>query len=371
MKYRRIHIRYAKLKAMLLAVLIMTGLFTGCGVVNDPVTDPVPAPPPSAAVDGAPITQDDDAPPDDEPNPQEDSLTGAHVRVGALRGPTGMGIAALMDRAGEGLTTNEYTFTIGGTPEEMNAGLVSGELDIAMVPSNLASVLYNRTEGDIRVLSINTLGLLYILDSTGEINSIEDLRGKTINATGQGAIPQYALEHILKGNGMEPGVDVEITYNAEHTELASLMVAGDVAIAMLPQPFVTTVTMQNSDIAIALDLTSEWEAVNPSTALIMGNIVVNASFLGQNPDAVELFLRDYEESVAFANSNPEEAAQIIERFDIVPAAVAQRAIPRSNLVHITGAEMRQLVEAFLQVMFEANPQSVGGALPDEGFYVIR
>ena len=330
-----------KLTAFLLITMMLTTLLAGC--------------------DGGNQSEDREEP--DSPV--------AHIRVGALRGPTGMGIAYLMDKSDRNLTVNQYTFTIGGTPEEMTAGLISGELDIAMVPVNLASVLYNRTEGEIRVLSINTLGILYILDATGEINSIDDLRGRTINATGQGAVPQYALEYILRGNGMEPGVDVEIVYNTEHTELASLMVAGDVSVGMLPQPFVTTVTMQNSEFSIALDLTSEWASVNPATGLIMGNIVVNAEFLEQNPDAVELFLSDYAQSVAFVNNKAQEAAQLIERFDIAPAAVAQAAIPGSNLVHIEGAEMRSMLKAFLQIMFEANPQSVGGSMPDEDFYFVN
>ena len=338
--------------------LAIAGLFSGCAGSSDATPD-------ITAESESPYEQGEDGAAEGE------VLTGAYIRVGTLRGPTGMGMASLMDRAEEGFTDNLYAFTVAGAPEEITAGLISGSLDIAAIPANLASVLYNRTDGEVMMIAVNTLGVLFVLDSTGEISSIEDLRGKTINATGQGAIPEYALEHILRGNGMEPGIDVEIVYKTEHSELAALMVSGDASIGMLPQPFVTTVTMQNSDISIALDLTAEWEAVNPGFGLVQGSIVVRTEFLERNPDAVELFLRDHAESVAYVNSNPEEAAQLMERFDIIPAAVALGAIPNSSIVHIDGVQMRLLVDAFLQVMYEANPQSVGGSTPDEKFFFIR
>ena len=353
-----------KLTAMLIAAAIGASLFAGCLGNNQQNADSEPTPP-------NPVTAPAAAPePLPQGNPDGPPRTPDRVRVGVLRGPTGMGMAYLMDMHENHLTANDYTFTIGGAPEEMTAGLISGEFDIAMLPPNLASVLYNRTDGEVKALSINTFGSLFILDATGEIASVEDLRGKTINATGQGSVPQYTLEHILRGNGIEPGVDVDIVYNAEHTELASLMVAGDIKIGLLPQPFVTIVTMQNNDISAALSLTDEWERLRPGSGFVQGVIVARTEFLEQSTDAVELFLSDYGVSAAFANLNPEEASLLIERFDIVPAAVARRAIPGSNLVHIYGEEMRLLTEAFLQVLFEANPQSVGGVMPGEDFYFV-
>jgi len=302
-----------------------------------------------------------------EPSSEEVQV-GAHVRVGTLRGPAGMGMAPLMAWAEEGLTRNDYSFTIGGAPEEMTASIISGALDIAAVPVNLASILYDRMDGEVQVISALTQGVLFVLDSTGEVHTIEDLRGKTIHVTGQGAIPQFAFEHILRGNGLEPGVDVEIVFNAEHAELAALMAAGEVSIGLLPQPFVTSVLNQNEDVEIALDLTAEWEAVDPDSVFVQSSVVVRRAFLEEYPEAVKLFLEEHAGSLAFVGAFAEESAELMEQFDIVPAAVARQVIPRSNFVYITGAEMRVAVETFLAVIFEANPQAIGGVMPGEDFF---
>jgi len=275
-----------------------------------------------------------------------------------------------MQWSADGSTTNTYNFTLGGSPEDMTAGIISGSLDIAAVPINLASVLYNRLEGEIRLIGINTLGVLSILDSTGEINEIEDLRGKTVNIIGQGATPQFALEHILRQNGLEPGTDVHIEFNAEPAELASLMVAGNIQLGMLPQPFVTTVLNNNADVRLAIDLTHEWAVATPGTQFVQTAIVVRTEFLEDNVDAVKLFLEDHYRSVAYVNANPESAAELMERYDIIPAAIAVGAIPRSNLVHIDGVAMIPFVEAVLGVLHGANPQAVGGALPSEDFFFL-
>jgi len=281
-----------------------------------------------------------------------------------------MGMAALMDWAEEGSTENDYTFDLGGTPEDMTAGILSSSLDIAALPTNVASVLYNVTEGEVQVITICALGVFYILDATGEIQAVEDLRGRTIHTAGQGATPEFALAYILRGNGMEPGVDVDIVFNTENAELASLMIAGEVEIGLLPQPFATTVTNQDENIQIALDLTEEWRAISPDSAMAASSIIVRTAFLEENQDAVLTFIEEFARSVEFVNSNVEEAAELMERFDIIPAAVARRAIPMSNLVQIGGAEMVPLIQGFLTVLYEANPQSVGGQMPDEAFFFL-
>ncbi|MCL2366722.1 MAG: ABC transporter substrate-binding protein [Oscillospiraceae bacterium] len=296
--------------------------------------------------------------------------SGTHIRVGAIRGPSGMSIAPLMEWNNEGQTANTYHFTIGGSPEDMTAGIISGELDIAAVPINVASVLYNRLEGEVRIIGINTLGVLFILDSSDSIHTVEDLRAQTINIIGQGATPQFALEHILRQNGLEPGVDVHIEFNSEPAELASLMVAGNVQIGMLPQPFVTTVLNRSDDIRIALDLTEEWQAANPDTQFVQTAIVVRTHFLEEHFDAVKLFLEDHSRSVAYVNANPERSAALMDFYDIIPAEIAAQAIPKSNLVHIDGNTMIPLVETILTVLYEANPQAVGGALPSEDFFFL-
>jgi len=336
----------------LLGLILSLGLLAGCATTG---------------VEGQSTVEVVELPPLFEPEvPQDDHLVGANINIGALRGPTGIGLAQLMARSEDGLTVNNYNFTLGGAPEEMTAGLINGSLDIATVPVNVASVLYNMTDGDVRMIAVNTLGVLFVLDATGEIETISDLEGRTINATGQGATPQFALEHILNENG----INATIVYNTEHTELASLMIAGNVELGVLPQPFVTTVTMQNPDINVALDLTAEWEAVNSGSAFVQGAIVARQSFIEENPDAIVLFLQDQAESVAFVTNNVEEASQLTGRFDIIPPPVALQAIPRSNLVHIIGDDMRPLVNSFLEVVYNANPQAVGGSLPDENFFFV-
>lgn len=326
--------RHTKLIAILLAALLMIGLFAGCG--------------------------DNQAPESEQ----------TQINVGTLRGVLGMGMAALMQWAEDGETENEYTFTLGGTPEEMTAGIISGNLDIAAVPTNVASVLYNVTEGEVQVLAIGGFGAFYILDTTGEIETVEDLRGRTIHSAAQGATPEFALAYILRGNDIDPETDVDIVFHTENAELATLMVAGEVEIALLPQPFVTTVTNQSEAVSIALDLTEEWSAISPGSAMATSSIVVRTEFLEAHRDAVLTFIAESARSIAFANDNIDEAAELMEHFDIIPAAVARRAIPMSNLVHISGAEMIPLINGFLTVLYEANPQSVGGAMPDDAFFFL-
>jgi len=353
--------RRSKLLAALLIGLLAIGLLAGCGGAEAPEPTPEPVPEETA-------TPAEPSPLPEEINEEEG--VGAHVNVGMIRGPSGMGMAPLMDRAAQDQTQNDYTFTIGGTPEEMVAGIVSGELDIAAVPVNLAIVLYERTNGDVQIISALTESLLFVLDSTGEINTIEDLRGHTIHITGQGAIPQFAFEHVLRSNGLEPGVDVEIVFNAEHAELAALMVAGEVGIGLLPQPFVTSVLGQSDTVEIALDLAEEWDMVNPDSVFVQSSVVVRTEFLEAYPEAVELFLQDHAQSLAFVSANVDEAAELMEQFDIVPAGVARQVIPISNFVYITGADMQGVVEAFLAVIYEANPEAIGGAMPNEAFFFI-
>ena len=375
------------LAVLLICVLLLTSLamLSACGGAPAPSPAPSPEPAPAGAAPAgaapagtAPAQPAPGAPaetgsPDETDNADtaaEPELTGTYVRVGALRGPSGMSMAPLMQWGADGDLKNSYHFTLGGSPEDMTAGLISGELDIAQLPINVAALLYQRLEGDIRVINVNTLGVLFILDRTGEINEISDLRGRTINITGQGATPQFALEHILRQNGMEPGTDVEIIFNVEHAELAAQMVAGNVDIGMLPQPFVTTVLNNTDDINIAIDLSEAWSAAVPGTRFVQGVVVVRREFLNEHPDAVKLFLQDHQRSVNFVNSNIPDAAVLMELFDIIPAPIAAQAIPRSNLVHIEGEEMHTLINPVLAVLYEANPQAVGGAMPDEEFFFL-
>jgi len=307
----------------------------------------------------------------DEPTPEIDE-----INIGVLMGPTAMGMVGVMDEADngniEGIT---YNFTLAPVDEIMPA-LVQGNLDIAAVPSNLASVLHNNTEGEIQVIAINTLGVLSVVEDGDTVTSVEDLRGKTIYASGNSATPEFVLNYILEGNGIDPQNDVTIEWLSEQTEVVSRVAMSENAIAMLPQPFVTIAQNENEDLRIALDLTEEWDRVqanssDQASALITGVLVARREFLEQNPVAVSNFLDHYTVSVAFVNNNIEAAADLIGYYDIFPAPVAARALPHSNITFIEGAEMKGLLSGYLRVLFEQNPESIGGEMPDDDFYFIR
>ena len=297
----------------------------------------------------------------------------AAVRVGGLKGPTAMGMVKLMEEDAAGTTANDYEFTLAGSADEINPLLIKGELDIAAVPTNVASVLYNKTEGQVEILALNTLGVLYVVENGNTIQSVEDLRGKTIYSTGKGATPEYALNYILGENGLTTGTDVTVEYKSEHSELASLLAAGQADLAVLPQPFVTSVLAKNPDVRIALNLTGEWDKVTEDgSKLTMGALVVRKDFAESNPEAVRNFLKEYQASTQYVTdeANLDDAAALIEQYGIISAAVAKQALPYCNIVCITGEEMRTAAEGFLSILAKANPQSVGGTLPAEDFYYI-
>ena len=257
------------------------------------------------------------------------------VRVMALKGPTAMGMVQLMDSSEAGAVSgNAYTFTIAASADEVTPKLVQGEADIAAVPANLASVLYYNTEGQVQVLAINTLGVLYIVENGESIQSVSDLAGKTIYASGKGSTPEYALNYILSGNGIDPEADVTIEWKSEHSECVAALAADEDGIAMLPQPFVTTAQTQNENLRVALDLTEEWDALQADaespSALLTGVVVVRTAFAAEHPEAVNAFLDSYQESVEYVNANIPEAASLIEKYDIVPAAVAERRCPTAT-----------------------------------------
>ena len=290
-------------------------------------------------------------------------------RVSALNGPTAMGMVKMMAD-----NPDDYEFNVATAIDEITANLVKGDLDIAALPANVASVLYNNTQGEIQVMAINTLGVLYIVENQEQVQSIEDLRGKTIYATGKGATPEAVLNHILEQNGLEVGTDVTVEFKAEPAECVSMLAEDSNAIAMLPQPFVTVAKTQNENLRIALDLTKEWDAVqegqNAST-LLTGVVVVRREFAEENATAVATFLEQYESSVEFVNRQVDESATLIEQFEIVKAPIAKEAIPYCNIVFIEGNQMQETLSGYLEVLFEQNPQFVGGELAGDDFYYKR
>lgn len=293
----------------------------------------------------------------------EPEFSGAEVKIGVLKGPTGMGAAWLMDQNDGGLTLNSYDFTIAGAPDELTGRLIQGDLNIAALPTNAISTLYNKTEGEIVTLGVNALGVLYILERGDSIETVADLEGKTVLASGQGSTAEYVLNYILDKNG----VSTEIYWASEHSEAATLALSGDYDVVMLPEPFVTNVTKKDGDFRVALNLSEEWENLGGGV-LTMGGIAVRKDFLDENPEAVAEFVKDYANSVAFTNENPAEAAALIEKYEIAPAAVAEAAIPRCNIVWLHGEDYAETLKNFLEIVYEANAAGVGGKLPGDDFY---
>lgn len=293
------------------------------------------------------------------------------IKIAALKGPTAIGMVKQMEDAANGVTTNNYQYTIAGTADEITTGLVKGDFDIAAVPCNMAAVLYNKTEGKIKLAGINTLGVLYIIETGETIQSVADLKGKTIYSTGLGTTPQYTLNYILTANGIDPEKDVTIVYKTEPTEVAAMLAEADNAIAMLPQPYVTSVMMTNEKVRIALDVAKEWEAVSTdNSSVVTGVVVVRNDFLEKNKTAVDAFMAEYQASTDYVNANVQEAADLLEKFDIFKAAVAKNAIPYCNITMLQGDDMKTKVNGYLAALFQQNPKAVGGKLPEEDFYYI-
>ena len=294
------------------------------------------------------------------------------VRATVMKGPTGMGMSKLMKDDANGTSQNDYEFTVAASPDEARNALISGTTDIAALPVNLAPVLYNKGV-DISFVGINTLGVLYILENGNTITSVEDLRGKTIYATGQGSTPQYILEYLLTKNGIDLENDITIEYIAEHAELATKLATGDAAIGILPEPNVTSAlsaATQNGNTAlrIALDVTEEWEKFGEGE-LCQGCIVVTNQFKNEHPEQYAKFLKEYAASAEYVVTEVDEASKIIEEFGIIPKApLAKKAIPNANICFIDGDDGIAYMQSVLNVLYTANPSSVGGKLPDDAFY---
>lgn len=293
------------------------------------------------------------------------------MNIGSLKGPTTMGMVKMMADSEAGKTANTYNVQMYGTADEIVTGLVGKKLDAAAVPCNLASVLYNKTKGEVKAAAVNTLGVLYILDTGTSVQSIQDLKGKTIYSTGKGTTPEFALNYVLTQNGIDPEKDLTIEYKSEATEVAAMLADGTDMIAMLPQPYVTTVMMQNDKVRIALNLTEEWNKVSQSSTLVTGCVVIRKEFAEGNPEVVKTFMADYAASVEYVNANNQDAADLIAKYEIVPKAqVALKALPFCNIVFLTNDEMKSKLSGYLDVLYQANPASVGGNLPQDDFYLI-
>ena len=287
------------------------------------------------------------------------------INVTMLKGPTGIGAVKLMEESEKNETDGNYNINVSAAADDAMAKIISGEVDIAAVPTNIAPLIYNKTNGNIAVLAVNTLGVLYIVENGDSIHTIKDLEGKTIFSSGQGAVPEYVLNYLLEKNNVE---NVNIVYMTEHAEVAAALADGRADIALLPEPNVTAVIMKNSEIRIAVDVNDEWKKTNGSE-LAMGCIVAGKEFIDENKEAVDIFLKEYNESIDYVNNNVSEAAELVEKYGIMASSdAAVKAIPNCNIVYKEKDEMKTMLEAFYDVLYKANPKSVGGEIPDTELY---
>ena len=319
-----------KYMSVLLVLLMLAVLFPGC-----------------AAAEGEPVT----------------------IRLGSLKGPTTMGMVKLLSDNEAGLTAVKYESTVVANATELMPLFLRGELDVLALPVNAGSVLYNKSQAGATLLAVNTLGVLYIVEKGGEtVQSVADLKGKTIYATGKSTTPEYALSYLLTQNGLDIAADVTMEWKSEASEVVAQISTLDSAVALLPKPFVTVAQTKVEGLRVALDMTAEWAAVG--STLITGGLIIRTAFLEEHPEAVATFLVEYAASTQYVNENVEEAAALVEQYIGVAAGVAKKAIPACNIVCLTGEEMKAAVEKYLTVLFELNPDAVGGAMPGEGFYYL-
>jgi NitT/TauT family transport system substrate-binding protein len=354
--------RIKMLMSILLVTILLITAITGCGNSNNPDQSS-----PDATSEAT--QKENTASP--SPEASAPSYEPADINIGGMTGPTSMGMIKIMESAEAGTAKNNYNFTIVGSADEITPKLIKGELDIAAVPANLASVLYNNTDKKVKLLAVNTLGVVYIVEKGDEVKSFADLKGKTIYATGRGSTPEYTLRYLLSEHGIDPDKDVDIQWKSEPNEVVALLKQSESGIAMMPQPFVTIAQTQVEGLHIAIDLTKVWDELDNGSALITGVVVVRSDFAEEHPQQIAAFLDEYKESAEYVNSNIPEAAQLIEKFNIFKAAVAEKAIPYCNITFMEGEEMKNAIKGYLNVLFKQNPKSIGGKIPEDDFYYIK
>ena len=339
-----------KLAVILSFLLIFSMILTACSNGNVPKTEQKPD-------EGSNI----------ESGKNPEPVNPTNVSIVGLKGPTSIGMIKLIDE--KALNSNKFTveYTTVEAPDIITGKVINNEVQIAAVPTNLAAVLYNKTEGKVQFLAQNTLGVLYVVGK-GDISSLEQLEGKKVAISGKGSVPEYAMNYILSQKGLTDKVSLD--YLPDHASVAQALIAGDIDAAILPQPFVTHVGMKDSDLKILIDINKEWEtASNNSSVLSMGCLIINKEFAEKNADFVTEFLKAYEQSVNFVNSNPAEAAVLVEKNEIIKnAALVEKAIPYCNIVYKNAQDAKNEINAFLKVLFDSDNKSVGGKLPDESFY---
>lgn len=371
-----------KAVAILMSIALGAMAFTGCGTGNNEAApEEVTAETKAEAetqseAEEESVTEEETAQTEEKTETMEEETTeedisyeSVEVKIGSLKGPTSMGLVYLMDQAEKGESANQYEFTMAVGADELLPSVISGDLDIVLVPANVASVLYNKTEGGVSVIDINTLGVLYMVSGNADIKEMADLAGKTVYLTGKGTTPDYVTQYLLAENNLTDEVTLE--YKSEATEVAAMLVEDTDAIGVLPQPFVTAACAQNENLSVVMDLTKEWAAIQGEggSQLVTGVTVVRNDFLNENQAAVDKFLEEHKASAAYANENVEEAAELVVSAGIMEkAAVAAKAMPNCNITYIDGTDMKTALSGYLEVLYNQDAGSVGGALPAEDFY---
>lgn len=294
------------------------------------------------------------------------------IKVYALNGTTALGMAKMIDDAKNDADTMNYNISLHTAADAITGAIVSGECDIAALPTNVAAKLYKASEGKLQLLALNTLGVLYLLDNTDTVKELDDLKGKTVYLPGAGSNPEFITAALLNAAGLEVGKDVTLdtTSYPSPDALQAAITTGAVSLAVLPEPKVSVVTTAAKNVKVALDLTAEWEEIHGENTLVQGCLVVNTAFAEAHPAEVKQFLADYEASVNFVKEGSDDAIETIVNAGILPkAAIAKKALPKCNLCYIAGEDMKPLMDLFCEKLYELNPASVG-ALPDDGFYYV-
>lgn len=374
-----------RLLIIALSLAIMLGMFTACGDKNtDDADSKADSTMDSSVADDASADQDSaddatseeasdessEAEADSDDTTSEDSVLtdDTTIRIGGLKGPTTMGLVKLMEDFDNGNAVCNYDFTVEAAADAITPLLVKGELDMIAIPANVASIIYNNTKGAVQVLAINTLGVLYIVEKGLSIESVADLKGKTIYATGKGTTPEYSLRYLLTANGLDPDKDVAIEWKSEATEVVAHLANSDDGIAMLPQPFVTVAKSQIPELEVVLDLNEEWNKTENGSMMVTGVTIVRKAFAEEHPELIAAFLEEYKESAEYIVANPAEASAWVEARIGVKAPIAEKAIPYCNINLISDNDMKAKLEGYLGILFEQNPKSIGGAMPADDFY---
>jgi NitT/TauT family transport system substrate-binding protein len=302
---------------------------------------------------------------DQKPDLSEYAEEADALRIGSMKGPTSIGLADMMQQ-------DQGEFTVVGAADELTPLLLQDQIDIALVPANVAAVLYARTEGQIQVIDVNTLGVLYGISADENISNIEDFRGRTVYMTGKGSVPEYTFMALLDAAGISED-ELTIEFCSEPTEVVAQITKQNDAIGILPQPYATACTLKNENLHTVLDLTESWAEITGGQKgdMVTGVTVAKTSTIQDHEGAIELFLQRHEASTEVAVNDPSAiVAKVVELGIIENETLAEKAIPNCNVVCYTGEEMKEALSGYLDALFQQNAAALGGSMPGDDFYFL-